>query len=249
MNFTVLTIFPELFDRFWENGIIGRALKNEIISYHTVDIRNFSTDKHKKVDEKPYGGGSGMLFKPEPLFIAIEHAKKVSPEAKTVLLSPQGRVFSQNIAKEYALYKKGYVLVCGRYEGVDERTYSFFDDEISIGDFIISGGELAAMLVIDSVARLIPGSLGGEDSAEKESFENQLIEHAHYTRPENFAGERVPQVLLSGNHKKIEEWRLESSLKRTFLKRPDMFKNRKFSEEEIEILRKWRDELGEIIYA
>jgi tRNA (guanine37-N1)-methyltransferase len=189
-----------------------------------------------------------MLFKPEPLTLSIKAAKKNSPKAKTILLSPQGEVFNQSFAKKFSLYKDGYIIVCARYEGVDERVLDIVDYEISIGDFVMTGGELAAMMLIDAVTRLIPGSLGAEDSAEKDSFMNGLIEHAHYTRPENFEGKCVPDVLLSGNHKKIEEWRLESSLKRTFLKKSDLFEKRIFSKQEIEILKKWHIELGKIIH-
>jgi tRNA (guanine37-N1)-methyltransferase len=249
MKFTVLTIFPEMFELFLQYGIIGRAVTKQQIDVAVFNIRDFATDKHQVTDDRPYGGGSGMVMKPEPLAGAIRAAKKACPTSKTVLLTPQGRTFDQTTARSYAACD-GLIFICGRYEGVDERIdYQFVDDEISIGDYVLMGGELAAMVLIESVARLIPGVLGGEDSAEKDTFSGNFLEHAHYTRPYLFEGEAVPGVLLSGNHKEIDEWRLEMSLIRTFLKRPDLLKDKHLSLREIDILKKWCIDIENIIKA
>jgi tRNA (guanine37-N1)-methyltransferase len=188
-----------------------------------------------------------MVMKPEPLANAIRAANQKVPSAKTILLTPQGRVFNQKVAEELAAFD-GLVLACGRYEGVDERiSHALIDYEISLGDFVLTGGELAAMVIIDAVTRLIPGTLGGEDAAEKDSFSNGLLEHAHYTRPQVFEGKEVPEVLLSGHHKEIENWRIESALMRTLLKRPDLLQNKRLGQKEIEILNKWSRDIENII--
>ena len=247
MFFTVLTIFPEMFDPFWEHGIIRRAIEQELIWASAINIRNFAEDRHQVTDDRPYGGGSGMVMKPEPLAAAIRDASQTLPGAKTVLLTPQGLMFNQQMARELAACV-GLVLVCGRYEGVDERIcHDLIDYEISIGDYVLTGGELAAMIIIDAVTRLIPGALGGEDAAEKDSFSDGLLEHAHYTRPRVFEGREVPEVLLSGHHREIERWRLASSLMRTLLKRPDLLKNRELRDEELEVLKRWGSQIGEIL--
>jgi len=249
MNFIVLTIFPEMFDPFRAHGIIRRAIELNKISVSAVNIRDFAEGKHKVTDDRPYGGGCGMVMKPEPLAAAIRSAKSKAPSAKTILLTPQGRRYNQNLALELSKFP-GIIFVCGRYEGIDERVFhDLIDDEISIGDYIMTGGELAAMVVIDSVTRLIPGVLGGIDSAENDSFTGGVLEHAHYTRPRTFEGESVPDVLLSGNHAEIDKWRLETSLIRTFLKRKDLLSERPLSREEVEILEKWCRDIEKIIYA
>jgi len=247
MFFTVLTIFPEMFDPFWEHGIIRRAIEYKIIRAAAVNIRNFAKDRHQVTDDRPYGGGSGMVMKPEPLAAAIRDASKRLPGAKTVLLTPQGRMFNQQMARELATCD-GLILVCGRYEGVDERIcHDLIDDEVSIGDYVLTGGELAAMIIIDAVTRLIPGALGGEDAAAKDSFSDGLLEHAHYTRPSVFEGRQVPEVLLSGHHQEIERWRLESSLMRTLLKRPDLLQKRDLHVEELEVLKRWGRQIEKIL--
>ena len=186
-------------------------------------------------------------MKPEPLAGAIRAANRKVPSAKTILLTPQGRVFNQKVADKLAAFE-GLVLVCGRYEGVDERiSHELIDYEISVGDFVLTGGELAAMVIIDAVTRLIPGTLGAEDAAEKDSFSNGLLEHAHYTRPQTFEGDPVPEVLLSGHHQEIENWRRESALLRTLLKRADLLKNKSLSQPELDILKKWSRRIEEII--
>ncbi len=247
MKFVVLTIFPEMFDPFWDHGIIRRAIDQKKIFASTLNIRDFAEDKHQVTDDRPYGGGSGMVMKPEPLAGAIRAANRKFPSAKTILLTPQGRVFNQEVANELAAFE-GLVLVCGRYEGVDERiSHDLIDYEISIGDYVLTGGELAAMVVIDAVTRQIPGTLGGEDAAEKDSFSNGLLEHAHYTRPQVFEGKAVPETLLSGHHEEIENWRLESALLRTLLKRPDLLQNKRLNKKEIEILKKWSRGIEDIL--
>jgi tRNA (guanine37-N1)-methyltransferase len=247
MKFVVLTIFPEMFNPFWEHGIIRRAIDQKKIFASTLNIRDYTEDKHHVTDDRPYGGGSGMVMKPEPLAGAIRAAGRQAPSAKTILLTPQGRVFNQKLANELASFES-LVLACGRYEGVDERICrDLIDYEISIGDYVLTGGELGAMVIIDAVTRQIPGVLGAEDSAAKDSFSNGLLEHAHYTRPQVFEGEEVPEILLSGHHEKIERWRLESSLMRTLLKRPDLLQNRHLDKKEIEILTKWSRHIQEII--
>jgi tRNA (guanine37-N1)-methyltransferase len=192
MFFTVLTIFPEMFDSFWNHGIIRRAIEHHKIVASAINIRNYTKDRHQVTDDRPYGGGSGMVMKPEPLAAAIRDTAKALSGAKTVLLTPQGRVFDQKMARELAS-SDGLILVCGRYEGVDERIcHDLIDYEISIGDYVLTGGELAGMIIIDAVTRLIPGALGGEDAAAKDSFSDDLLEHAHYTRPSNFEDQEVP---------------------------------------------------------
>lgn len=248
MDFAVLTIFPEMFAPFWEHGIIRRAMEQERIRASALDIRAFAQGRHHVTDDRPYGGGCGMVMKPEPLAAAIRSVRQdMPPSSRTVLLTPQGRVFDQNVARGLAMLD-GLIFVCGRYEGVDERIcHDLIDDEISIGDYVLTGGELAVMVIIDAVTRLIPGVLGGADSAEKDSFSEGLLEHAHYTRPRVFEGMEVPEVLLSGHHAAIEQWRLEMSLIRTFLKRPDLLEDRRLKGAELEILRKWQSDIERII--
>lgn len=249
MDFKILSIFPELFDPFRDYGIVGNAVKSGLIKVSARNIRDFAVDRHQVTDDRPYGGGSGMVMKPEPLAAAIRSAKKESPASRTILLTPQGRVFDQQMAHAFAA-ASGFILVCGRYEGVDERIIiDFIDEEISIGDYVLMGGELAAMVIMEAVARLIPGVLGGEDSAAKDTFSAGLVEHAHYTRPYMFEGEAIPEVLRSGHHGKIDQWRLETSLVRTFLKRPDLLHKKRLSDQEIDILKKWCVDLERIIQA
>ena len=247
MHFKVLTIFPEMFDSFWSHGIIRRAIENNQISGSAVNIRNYAEGRHKVTDDRPYGGGSGMVMKPEPLAAAIRDTSNSPTGARTVLLTPQGQVFNQKMAQDLAS-AEGLTLVCGRYEGIDERIcHELIDYEISIGDYVLTGGELAAMIIIDAVTRLIPGALGGDNAAEKDSFSEDLLEHAHYTRPGNFEGRQVPEVLMSGHHQEIEKWRLESSVMRTLLKRPDLLHKRDLNQQERDILKKWRREIESIL--
>ncbi len=219
MKIDILTLFPEMFETL-KNSITGRAIENDILQINVVNIRDFSKDKHKKVDDVPYGGGAGMVIKPDVVYDAFTSVYK--PEAKVIYLTPQGNVLKQekviNLSKEEHL-----ILICGHYEGIDERVIEeIAPEEISIGDYILTGGELPAMVVIDSVARYIDGVINKE-SVEEESFTNSLLEYPQYTRPEVFLGRKVPEVLLSGHHKNIEEWRKQKSIETTKKKRPDLF--------------------------
>ncbi|WP_022667989.1 tRNA (guanosine(37)-N1)-methyltransferase TrmD [Desulfospira joergensenii] len=244
MKFTVLTLFPELVEVFFDHGMIGRAMERKLISGESINIRDFATDRHRTVDDRPYGGGSGMVMKPEPLGRAIRSAREKSPRAKVILMTPQGKRFNQEDACRMAEENQDLIFVCGRYEGIDERVHSLFvDEEMSIGDYVMTGGELAAMAIIDSTARLIPGVLGSEASPLADSFVDGRLEHAQYTRPERFEGIKVPEVLLSGDHGKVAQWRLKSGLTRTFLNRPDLFEQTRPSKEEKKVLLQWAQEL------
>ena len=247
MKVCVLTLFPELFDPFWEHGIIRRAVQGNKLTPLTINIRDHAEGRHRVTDDRPYGGGCGMVMKPEPLAASLSEARIRLPKATTLLLSPQGKGFDQHVAQSLAAADE-LILVCGRYEGVDER---FIDDhvdaEISIGDFVLTGGELGAMVMIDAVVRLIPGVLGNEGSAENDTFSDGLVEYAHYTRPAVYDSQHVPDVLLSGNHQEIDRWRRETALIRTVMKRPDLLMQREFSQEEREILMKWRRDIDGLL--
>jgi tRNA (guanine37-N1)-methyltransferase len=222
LGFTVITIFPRMFDSPLSHSILRKAREKGLIRVGLVDPRAYATDRHHTVDDAPYGGGEGMVMKPEPVVAAIEEAKTRSPHARVVLLTPRGQVFSQAIAQRLSTERE-IVLVCGRYEGIDERVTAFVDEEISVGDYTLSGGEPAAIVVVDAVARLIPGVLGNDNSALNESFAAGLLEYPQYTRPEDFRGMKVPEVLLSGNHERIERWRREQSVALTRARRPDLY--------------------------
>ncbi len=226
MRFDIITIFPELFTGAIECGIIRRAVKSGLVDIRIVNLRDFTKDRHRSVDDRPYGGGEGMVFTPGPLFEAVEFCKggESGKECQVVLLTPQGRTWSQDLAAEFATIPH-LLLICGRYEGVDQRVIdSLVDREISIGDFVLSGGEIPAMVVLDSVVRLIPGALGCSDSAVNESFSTGLLDYPQYTRPAEFRGQAVPDVLLSGDHAKIEKWRKEKALEKTKQARPELIK-------------------------
>lgn len=247
MNFTVLTIFPEMFSVLLVGGIVKRAIEGEYISVEPINIRDFAKDRHRTVDDRPYGGGSGMVMKPEPAAEAIRQARKKHPESYTLLLTPQGRRFDQQVAQELAGCS-GLILVCGRYEGIDERVREHLvDDELSIGDYVLTGGELAAMVVIDAVSRLIPGTLGSEDSAQDDSFSTGLLEHPQYTRPRSFEGADVPDVLLSGNHGAVKEWRRQASLVRTMLNRPDLLMDQPLTRSDMEFMKRLQKDIKTII--
>lgn len=224
MKIDILTIFPEIFLGPFENSIIKRARENGLVHIEIHDIRDFSLNKHKKVDDYPYGGGAGMVMKPEPIFAALEHIG-CNRETEVIILSPQGTQFNQTLARDLSKRER-LILLCGHYEGIDNRVYEYFNTkEISIGDYVLTGGEIPAMVITDAVVRLIPKAIGKEESHLKDSFQNGLLEHPHYTRPQEFRGLTVPEVLLSGNHKEIEKWRDEKSLENTRIKRPDLLKN------------------------
>lgn len=221
MNIHVLSLFPDMFSGVFEASILKKAQEKDAVKLEVTDIRTFSGNKHNQVDDYPYGGGAGMVLKPEPMFSAVE-AICAGKQPRIILMCPQGERFTQKKAEELS-QEKELVFLCGHYEGYDERIRQHLvTDEISIGDFVLTGGELGAMTVIDSVVRLLPGVLGQEDSHIQDSFSTGLLEHPHYTRPAEFRGMKVPDVLLSGNHAKIEQWREEQSLKRTFERRPDL---------------------------
>ncbi|AOT09224.1 tRNA (guanosine(37)-N1)-methyltransferase TrmD [Pseudoalteromonas luteoviolacea] len=239
----VVSLFPEMFDAVTQQGVTGRAVKNGLIEFNCWNPREYATDKHRTVDDRPYGGGPGMLMMVEPLEKAILDAKAASGDgAKVIYMSPQGRKLDQQGAAELATSEK-LILVAGRYEGIDERIIeSHVDEEWSIGDFILSGGELPAMTLIDAVARLVPGVLGHNQSAEQDSFSDGLLDCPHYTRPETLDGKQVPAVLLSGNHKEIAKWRLKQSLGRTWLRRPDLLRNLALTEEQARLLAEFQQE-------
>lgn len=249
MHFTVLTLFPELFAPFWDHGIIRRAIEAGIITAEADNIRDYAAGRHRVTDDRPYGGGCGMVMKPEPLAGAIRAARGRCPAARTILMSPQGRPFDQTLAGALA-QGEDLILVCGRYEGIDERVgLALVDDEISVGDYVLTGGEVAAMIVVDAVTRLLPGALGGADSAADDSFAAGDLEYAQYTRPALFEDAEVPEVLLSGDHAAIRRWRKESALIRTFLKRRDLLWQRPLDREEIAMLKRWCVDIGTLIQA
>jgi tRNA (guanine37-N1)-methyltransferase len=219
MTVTILTLFPGIFRGYLESSILGRAISQGLVAVKVVDIRDFAADKHHVCDDAAYGGGPGMVMKPEPIAAALEGTR--STGARVIYLTPAGRLFTQRTARELA-QGDGFTLLCGRYEGIDQRVIdSFVTEEISIGDYVLSGGETAAMAVVDSVARLVPGVITGE-SLQEESFSAGLLEYPHYTRPEDFRGMRVPEVLLSGHHEKIRQWRLLKSVEKTMRFRPEL---------------------------
>ena len=229
MRVDVLTIFPEFFTQVFDFGIIRRAKLAGIVEINVIDIREFATDKHKMVDDRPFGGGDGMVLKPEPIFAAIDEllgttVREEYPNGThVVLLTPQGRPLKQPVAKAFADDAQHLVVICGRYEGVDERVNdTLVTDEVSIGDYVLSGGEPAAVVLVDSIVRLLPNALGSETSAENDSFSDGLLDYPHYTRPADFRGMKVPEVLLNGNHAEIEKWRREKALEKTKLNRKDL---------------------------
>lgn len=240
-SFYVLTLFPEMIEETLSHSITGRAIKEGLINVQAVNIRDFTMDKHKHVDDYPYGGGAGMVIKPQPIYDAYKSIKeKIGEKEKTRVLymSPQGKTFNQKMAEELA-EEENIVLLCGHYEGIDERIIEeIVTDEVSIGDFVLTGGELAAITIIDTVSRLVPGVLGKEESFENESFSNGLLEYPQYTRPPEFMGRKVPDVLLSGHHANIDKWRREQSIIRTFNKRPDLLKNAPLSDKEKDFIDK-----------
>ncbi len=233
MRFDVITIFPDFFRGAFDYGIIRRAGVAGLVDVRTHDLREWTVDKHRMVDDRPFGGGDGMVLKAEPIFAAVESLTGTSERerfpkgTRVVLLSPQGRVFTQAVASELAQTAAHVVLICGRYEGVDERVAeALVTDEISIGDYVLSGGEPAAVVMVDAVVRLIPGALGSETSAVNESFSDGLLDYPHYTRPPEFRGMRVPEILLTGHHAEIARWRAEQALKKTERNRPDLLEKK-----------------------
>ncbi len=233
MIFEILTLFPEMFDSYLAASILGRAITAGHIRVECHNIRDYATDKHRMTDDTPYGGGSGMVMKPEPLVRALDAVQvREETRARVVLLSPQGRLFDQKVARELSRLPR-LIMVCGKYEGVDDRVRELaVDEEISIGDYILTGGELAAMVILEATARLLPGVLGDEESTREESFAEGLLEYPHYTRPREFMGREVPEVLLSGNHQEIAAWRRRKAIERTLKKRPDLLGSANLTEED-----------------
>lgn len=237
MKINILTLFPKIFDGFLNESIIARAIKAKLVEVKIIDIRDFCSDKHKQADDIPFGGGSGMVMKIEPIFAALE-----SVGGKVIYTSPQGERLNQNLVKTL-LQNEELTIIAGHYEGIDERIIETkVDMEISIGDFVLTGGELAAMVISDAIIRLIPDVIK-KDSYENDSFFNGLLDYPHYTRPAEYEGLKVPEVLLSGHHKKIDEWRLKQSLKRTYLRRKDLLENREFTKLEKKLLEEIKSEL------
>lgn len=245
MRFDVMTLFTEQMETFFNHSILGGAMKRGIVEVHTTNIRDFAEDKHHVVDDYPYGGGSGMVLKPEPVFRAVESVKSQceaeSGKKRTVLLSASGKLFTQRIAQEYAALSQ-LILICGHYEGVDERVARYLaDEELSVGNFVLTGGEPAACVVIDAVARCIPDVLGSPESLQCESFSDGLLEYPHYTRPEDFRGYKPPDVLLSGHHENIRRWRRYKTIEKTYRVRPELFQDAHLSDEDKAILNALKD--------
>ena len=235
MKISILTLFPEMFQLF-NHSIIGRGIKNNLINLEILNIRDYSLNKHKKVDDYPYGGGYGMVMTPQPVVDCIKAARDAN-NGKVIFLGPRGERFTQDKAKELSK-EDNLIFLCGHYEGIDERIYDYVDEEISLGDFVLTGGEMACIPIVDSICRLIPGVLSTSDCYEEESFYNGLLEYPQYTRPPEYDNKKVPEVLLSGNHEKIRQWRKAKSLYITKRKRPDLYNNYQLTKEDIKILKK-----------
>jgi tRNA (guanine37-N1)-methyltransferase len=244
MRFDIITIFPGIFGSVFSAGVVKQALEKGLIEIHIHDLRDFTLDKHRQVDDRPFGGGQGMILKPEPIFAAVESIRQ-SEKSPVFLLSPQGRTFDFRFAGELAQYSQ-LILICGRYEGVDERVVQFLvTREISIGDYILTGGEPAAIVVVDAVSRFIPKVVGKAESVTDDSFFKGMLDFPQYTRPRDFRGMKVPEVLFSGDHDKISSWRKRKSLEKTCLLRPDLLEDRELSPEERNILREINTERKE----
>lgn len=243
MNFHVLTLFPEMIEQGMHTSIIGRAIAGDYLSIDAINIRDYAFNKHQKVDDYPYGGGAGMLMQAEPVYLAYESVqKKLGYRPRVVYLTPQGEVFHQTMAKELAK-EKDLVFLCGHYEGIDERVLDeIVTDYVSIGDYVLTGGELPAMVMMDSISRMVPGVLSNQESGETESFAGNLLEYPQYSRPEEWHGQKVPPVLLSGHHANIEAWRREQSILRTAKRRPDLLKKADLTNKEWSQVRQWKKE-------
>lgn len=243
MNFHVLTLFPEMIEQGMHTSIIGRAIAGDYLSIDAINIRDYAFNKHQKVDDYPYGGGAGMLMQAEPVYLAYESIqKKLGYRPRVVYLTPQGEVFHQTMAKELAK-EKDLVFLCGHYEGIDERVLDeIVTDYVSIGDYVLTGGELPAMVMMDSISRMVPGVLSNQESGETESFAENLLEYPQYSRPEEWHGQKVPPVLLSGHHANIEAWRREQSILRTAKRRPDLLKKADLTNKEWSQVRQWKKE-------
>ncbi|UCD35058.1 MAG: tRNA (guanosine(37)-N1)-methyltransferase TrmD [Nitrospiraceae bacterium] len=236
MKCDLLTLFPGVCSAYLDESILKRARAKNLLDVRILNIRDFTTDPHRSVDDYPFGGGAGMVLKPEPIFRAMDFLRQDGESRRVVYLTPQGTPFSQALAEAFAAERRRFVFLCGRYEGIDERVKTLVDEEISVGDYVLTGGELAALVIIDAVTRLVPGALGDERSAEHESFTWGLLEYPHYTRPREFRGLGVPQVLLCGNHREIDLWRRKQAFMKTMLVRPDLLDKLQLSAEDRELL-------------
>ncbi|MGM0873645.1 MAG: tRNA (guanosine(37)-N1)-methyltransferase TrmD [Bacillota bacterium] len=243
MKIDFMTLFPEMFQGVLNESILKKAQEKEAVQFRVINFRDYSSNKHNNVDDYPYGGGAGMVLKPQPIFDAVEDIQKQTESTpKVILVCPQGERFTQAKAEQLAT-EEHLLFICGHYEGYDERIREHLvTDEISIGDFVLTGGELASMVIADSVVRLLPGVLGNEDSPVLDSYSSGLLEHPHYTRPADFRGMKVPEVLLSGNHKRIEEWREQESLRRTFTRRPDLLNSYPLTDKQKSLIKQWENE-------
>ncbi len=245
MDIKIFSLFPEMFEGSLGSSLIGKAREKDILHIDVINFREYSTNKHKSVDDYPFGGGAGMVLQPEPIVSALrDHLDLNDPDTEIILMSPQGKPFTQEEACALA-QKKQLAFVCGHYEGFDERIRAFATSEYSIGDYVLTGGELPAMVMIDTISRLIPGVIKEQESYEEDSFYHGLLEYPHYTRPQNFEGMEVPEILLSGHHENIRKWRKKESLRRTLLRRPDLLENYQFSKEELKLLEEVKAELAE----
>ena len=243
MLFEIITIFPPIFDAYFSEGILKRAIQSGIVNVRVHNLRDYTTDRHRSVDDYPYGGGPGMVMKPEPFYKAVDSIKSDGVETCTILLTPQGRIFNQKLARELSNEKRRLLFICGRYEGIDERVRDgLVDREISIGDYVLTGGELPALVIIDSIVRLLPGALGDEHSAEEESFSWGILDYPHYTRPPEHEGLKVPDVLLSGNHKDIARWRRKEALRRTMRRKPELLQRVSLAEEDYKLIMEIKEE-------
>lgn len=244
MNLEVLTIFPSIFHEYFRTGILKRAAEKELVRFMVHDLRDFSHNRHRQVDDSPYGGGAGMVMMAAPVIEAVESIRGDKLERRVILLSPQGRRYTQQRAESLRRAGESLLFICGRYEGIDERVKSVVDEELSIGDFVLTGGELAALVIIDSIVRLIPGALGDDASSVEESFSWGILDYPHYTRPVALRGMEVPRVLLSGNHGEIWRWRRKEALRNTLLKRPDLLRDFPISELDLQMLEEIKEELN-----
>lgn len=247
MIFDIITIFPSIFHAYLSEGILKRAIKTGLVDIRVHNLRDYTMDKHRSVDDYPYGGGPGMVMKPEPFFRAIKAIKADGIESYNIMLSPQGELFNQSIAVMLSRMNKRIILLCGRYEAIDERVRdALVDMELSIGDYVLTGGELPALVIIDSVVRLLPGVLGDQESLREESFTWGILDYPHYTRPPEYEGLRVPDILLSGHHEEIARWRRKEALRRTLKRRPDLFEKAELSELDRKLILEIKEEYNEL---
>ena len=245
MRCHVLTLFPEIIHPVIEQSILKRAREKGLLEVTVHDLRDFTEDRHRTADDHPYGGGAGMVLKPEPIFRAVDHVRSYGRPSRLILTTPQGRPFTQGMAREFSRESRSLVFICGRYEGVDERVREGLElEEISIGDYVLTGGELPSLVMIEAAIRWLPGVLGDPDSAGQDSFSESLLDYSHYTRPAVFRGFNIPEVLTSGNHSAIEEWRRKQALSNTLRKRPDLLGKAELTEKDHEVLKVLRKEAG-----